>query len=219
MAAPPTGLLDVVFADSALIVLNKPAGLLSVPGRGADRQDCLIARVQSHYADALVVHRLDMATSGLMVVARGARVHRQLSMAFASREVAKRYVAIVDGHVVGSQPDEWQQIDLPLSADWPNRPRQKIDIEHGKPSQTHYRVLGYDAATDATRLELAPITGRTHQLRVHLQAMGRPIWGDQLYATADIAAKAPRLYLHASRLRLPHPETGETITWLSEPPF
>jgi tRNA pseudouridine32 synthase / 23S rRNA pseudouridine746 synthase len=211
--------LVVVFADPTLIVLNKPAGLLTVPGKGADKQDCLIGRVRCWSRDALVVHRLDMATSGLLVVARSRAIQRQLSIAFADRSVGKRYVAVVSGRVAASAGQDWQLIDLPVAPDWPNRPRQQVDAATGKPSQTLFRILGYDAATDATRLELAPQTGRTHQLRVHLLAIGHPIWGDQLYAPPSVQAKASRLLLHASRLCLPHPEAGEPMSWDCAPPF
>jgi tRNA pseudouridine32 synthase / 23S rRNA pseudouridine746 synthase len=212
--------LDIIFEDSALVVLNKPSGLLSVPGKGIDKQDCLSARVQVLYPEALTVHRLDMATSGLLVMARSVGVQRQLSLAFERRAVEKRYVAIVVGEVEAASPLlDWKLIDLRIGQDWLNRPRQKVDADHGKPSQTRYRVIGYDRATDTTRLVLAPITGRTHQLRVHLQAIGHEIVGDQLYAPPEVQAKADRLLLHASRLSLTHPVSGEPITWECPPPF
>ncbi len=216
-------LIDLVFEDSALLVLNKPSGLLSVPGKGADKQDCLSLRVQQLYPEALIVHRLDMATSGLLLMARSLAVQRLLSMAFASREVQKRYVAVVNGTVngqVNSDPlASWQLIDLPIAPDWPNRPIQKIDLQHGKPSQTQYRLLSYDVAIDTSRLELAPITGRTHQLRVHLQALGHPILGDALYASDAVLAKSNRLLLHASALHLTHPVSGDMMKFESPPPF
>jgi tRNA pseudouridine32 synthase/23S rRNA pseudouridine746 synthase len=216
----PAG-LDLVHADAHLLVIDKPAGLLSVPGRGADKQDCLSARVQHLYPDALVVHRLDMATSGLVLMARGAAMQRRLSAAFAQRQVAKRYVAVVAGRLDAplSESGGWALIDLPLAADWPNRPRRIVDPEHGKPSQTRWRVLDYDAACDATRLELEPITGRSHQLRVHLQALGHPILGDTLYGAADVQARAPRLLLHATMLQLAHPATGQPLACSSAVPF
>lgn len=209
--------LQIVYADDVVVVLDKPAGLLSVPGKGPDLQDCLSARVQSQYPDALIVHRLDMATSGLLVMARGPRVHRQLSGAFAARTVEKRYVAVVGGQLLPTH--EWHDIDLPIGPDWPQRPRQKVDTVGGKPSLTRYRIIGYDARADTTRLELAPLTGRTHQLRVHLQALGHAILGDRLYACPLIQAKSSRLLLHASRLSLAHPESGALMTWVSDPPF
>ncbi len=207
-------------ADAALLVLDKPAGLLSVPGRGADKQDCASTRAQALWPDALIVHRLDMATSGLLLMARGAAMQRTLSMAFESRTVHKRYVALVAGHLAPPARG-WGEIDLPLMSDWPKRPRQQVHAQ-GKPSQTRWRVLAHE--TDAqgrpqTRLELEPLTGRTHQLRVHLQAIGHPILGDALYADAPSLARSPRLLLHASRLALPHPQSGQALDLQSPPPF
>lgn len=215
--------IDLVHADDALLVLCKPAGLLAVPGRGAALQDCLARRVQRRFADALVVHRLDMATSGLIAMARGAAAQRVLGNAFARREVDKRYTAVVAGRLVATAGDGWGEIDLPLAANWPQRPRQKVDVELGKPSRTRYRVLGHDAtvrsAGHTTRVELHPLTGRTHQLRVHLMAIGHPIIGDALYAPPEICSLAPRLLLHASALGLPHPVHGGCLTFASAPPF
>jgi tRNA pseudouridine32 synthase / 23S rRNA pseudouridine746 synthase len=171
--------------------------------------------VQAQFSDALVVHRLDMATSGLMLLARGPDAQRRLSQAFARREVHKRYVAVVHGHVAPAQG----QIDLPLIADWPNRPRQKVDLAQGKPSLTRYRTLAVDAERNRTRLELEPVTGRGHQLRVHLLAIGHPILGDALYAPRDVVAFANRLLLHATALQFAHPATGETLCLESSVPF
>jgi tRNA pseudouridine32 synthase/23S rRNA pseudouridine746 synthase len=212
--------ISVLYADAALLVLDKPAGLLSVPGRGPDKQDCLSARVQRHYPDALIVHRLDMATSGLIVMARGAPAQRTLSQAFASRSVSKRYVAVVDGRLASPEPSPGL-IDLPIIVDWPRRPLRIIDHERGQPSVTYWRVLPHpDAtATNSTRLELEPVTGRSHQLRVHLQAMGHPILGDQLYASAVVQARASRLLLHACELALTHPASGAPLHFRSPPPF
>ena len=206
---------EPVHVDAYCIVAVKPSGLLSVPGRGEHGQDCLAARVQTEFADALVVHRLDMSTSGLMLFARGATAQRVLSAAFAARAVHKRYVAVVHGRVAEAQGE----IDLPLLADWPNRPKQKVDRDAGKPSLTRWRVLEHDAARGATRLELEPVTGRAHQLRVHLLAIGHPILGDALYAPPQVLAQADRLLLHASSLRLAHPVSGEQIALESAPPF
>jgi tRNA pseudouridine32 synthase/23S rRNA pseudouridine746 synthase len=210
MPMPP-----LVHVDDALIAADKPADLLSVPGRGPENADCLSARLQSVYADALIVHRLDMATSGLIVFGRGAEAQRSLSIAFAERRIAKRYVAIVAGLVA----DEAGEIDLPLIADWPNRPRQMVDRARGKPSRTRWRVLSRDTEHGRTRIELEPVTGRSHQLRVHLQAIGHPILGDTLYAPPATADASPRLLLHASRLQLPHPVDGRQLELLSPPPF
>lgn len=209
----------IIHADEHLIVADKPAGLLCVPGRGADKQDCLSARVQQHYPDALIVHRLDMATSGLCVLARGAGAQRRLSMAFAARSVQKRYVAVVQGRLQGLPDGAWSTIDLPLMPDWPNRPLSKVDPEHGKPSLTRWRVLTHDGAAGTTRLELEPVTGRSHQLRLHLQAIGHPILGDALYAPPPVQAMATRLLLHATAISLPHPATGEPLALESPVPF
>ena len=206
---------ECVHVDAQCIVAVKPSGLLSVPGRGEHGQDCLAARVQAEFADALVVHRLDMSTSGLMLFARGEVAQRALSAAFAAREVNKRYVAVVHGRIEPAQGE----IDLPLLADWPNRPKQKVDREAGKPSLTRWRVLAFDAERDATRLALEPVTGRAHQLRVHLLAIGHPILGDALYAPPDVLAQADRLLLHASSLRFTHPADGEQVAVESPAPF
>lgn len=212
--------LPLVHADRHLLVVDKPAGLLSVPGRGPGKQDCASARVHRGHPDALVVHRLDMATSGLLLMARGPAMQRALSLAFEQRRVGKRYLAMVAGHMEPSRDaGGWGGIDLPLAADWPNRPRQAVDWVHGRPSRTRWRVLGYDAARDATRVELEPVTGRSHQLRVHLMALGHPILGDSLYAPPAVRERAPRLLLHASVLELVHPATGERLRWCSPVPF
>ena len=202
-----------------MVAADKPSGLLCVPGRGEAGRDCLSARVQALYPDALIVHRLDMATSGLCVLARGADAQRTLSMAFAARAVHKRYVAVVHGHLQGPAGGGWSVIDLPLLADWPNRPLSKVDHDHGKPSVTRWRVLAHDEASDTTRLALEPVTGRSHQLRLHLQAIGHPILGDALYAPPAVQALAPRLLLHATAITLPHPATGEPLSLNSPVPF
>jgi tRNA pseudouridine32 synthase/23S rRNA pseudouridine746 synthase len=185
--------MRVVYADDRLVVVDKPPGLLSVPGR--TEPDCASARVQALYPDALVVHRLDQATSGLLLFARGAQAQRELSADFAERRVGKVYVAVVAGRLEGEGV-----IDLPLGADWPNRPRQQVDFKRGKPSQTRWRVLAHEGPD--TRLLLTPVTGRSHQLRVHLAHVGHPILGDALYAPPAVAAAGPRLLLHASELRV-----------------
>jgi tRNA pseudouridine32 synthase/23S rRNA pseudouridine746 synthase len=195
-----------VYIDDHLLVLDKPSGLLSVPGR--TEPDCLSARAQAEWPDARVVHRLDQATSGLFVMARGAEAQRRLGLAFEKRRVHKTYVAVVEGRV---RADEGE-ITLPLIVDWPNRPRQVVDAVNGRPAQTFWRVL---ARTDARSLvELRPVTGRSHQLRVHLQAIGHPIVGDDLYGHAG-----PRLLLHATALDLPHPAEDRRLELHSLAPF
>ena len=217
----PAGVLYVLHADDALIVVDKPAGLLCVPGRGPQGADCLARRVQAHWPDALVVHRLDMATSGLVAFARGHAAQRCLGRAFAAREVDKRYVAVVGGLLAAPGGDGgWGEIALPLAADWPRRPRQCVDADGGKPSLTRWRVLAHDAAAGTTRLELRPVTGRTHQLRVHLQALGHPIVGDALYGPlVGTAAPPSRLRLHAAWLAFAHPAHGGRVAFVSDVPF
>ncbi|RYF81573.1 MAG: RluA family pseudouridine synthase [Comamonadaceae bacterium] len=215
----PDDSVKLLHEDAHLLVLDKPAGLLCVPGRGADKQDCLSARVQRRWPEALVVHRLDMGTSGLVLMARDAQTQRALSEAFAARQVWKRYEAIVDG--CADEP-HWQTIDAPMMADWPRRPLQKIDPA-GKPSLTRWRTLalrrGSDGAPTASHLLLEPQTGRTHQLRLHLAHIGHAILGDALYADARVQAMAPRLMLHAAVLQLRHPVTGAALRVESPVPF
>lgn len=217
-SASTAGDLEFLYVDDDLLILNKPPGLLSVPGKGPDKQDCLSQRVQDRFSDALVVHRLDMATSGLLVMARGAAAQRKLNHAFASRTVQKRYVAVVYGKL-RTDADVWQVIDLPIVVDWPNRPLRIIDRQRGQPSVTRFRVLSFDAATNTTRVELEPVTGRSHQLRVHLQALGHPILGDSLYATPPVIALSLRLQLHACALDFEHPATGEPLHFEYPPDF
>jgi tRNA pseudouridine32 synthase/23S rRNA pseudouridine746 synthase len=213
MAALPD--LELLHVDDHLIVAVKPSGLLAVEGRGEAGRDCLSARVQAKFADALIVHRLDMATSGLMMFGRGAQAQRELSIAFERREIHKRYMAVVQGRVADAQGE----IDLPLIADWPNRPMQMVDRERGKPSLTRYRVIDVDAPPDTTRVELEPVTGRAHQLRVHLLAIGHPILGDALYAPPEVQTRADRLMLHATSLRFAHPITAQPLQFESSAPF
>jgi len=210
----PNDSLDLIFRDASLLVINKPAGLLAVPGRGADKQDCMASRVQVEFPDALVVHRLDMATSGLLLFARGVAMQCRLSHLFRERLIAKRYVAVV----AGSLEPPTGEIDLPLVGDWPNRPLQRVDFKTGKPSLTRYRLLEHDACTNTSRVELEPVTGRTHQLRVHMAAIWHPILGDALYGE-NAGGKAERLLLHAYSLSFAHPLSGELLTMVSEPPF
>ena len=211
---PPTGQLPVIFADDWLIVANKPPGLLSVPGRGEDKQDCLATRVQAEFADALIVHRLDMSTSGLLVLARGEAMQRHFFKLFRERQVDKRYLAVVAGQVA----EEGGEIDLPIICDWPNRPRQKVDFQIGKPSLTRFRVLDRDPQADTTRLALEPVTGRSHQLRVHLAALGHPILGDDL-SGGEATGRADRLLLHALDLAFVHPATQLPVEFHCQPDF
>lgn len=201
-----------LYEDESLVAIDKPAGLLSVPGRGEANRDCVAVRVQAELPDALVVHRLDQATSGVMLFARGADAQRALSIAFAERRVAKRYEAVVHGLV----SDNDGEIDLPLLTDWPSRPRQMVDHQRGKPSLTRWSVLSRDAAAGTSRVQLEPVTGRSHQLRVHLASIGHAIVGDTLYAPPP---HAPRLMLHACELRLPHPADTRTLVIASALPF
>jgi tRNA pseudouridine32 synthase/23S rRNA pseudouridine746 synthase len=204
----------ILHADDALIVASKPAGLPAVPGRADGLQDCFAARIAAQWPDALVVHRLDMATSGLMLFARGKAAQRALSIAFAERRVHKRYVAVVDG--VLPLDGAWRTIELPLMADWPNRPRQKVDLVDGKPSVTRYRAVAHEAL--GTRVALEPVTGRSHQLRVHLMAIGCSIVGDPLYGTAADGLQA-RLLLHACEVEVVHPVSGRVVRFEEAAPF
>jgi tRNA pseudouridine32 synthase/23S rRNA pseudouridine746 synthase len=196
--------------DAALLVVDKPAGLLAVPGRGPDKQDCLIARLQRRWPQALTVHRLDEATSGLMVFALDAAAQRALGRAFERREVSKRYTAVVHGRPA----EDAGEIALPIGLHWPDRPRRRIDAA-GQPALTRWTLRAHDATT--SRLVLEPLTGRTHQLRVHLAAIGHPIVGDRLYGPEPPAA--PRLLLHASALAFTHPTSGTPQRFEAEAPF
>ncbi len=215
----------LLHVDEALIVAVKPAGLLAVPGRGPDKQDCLSSRIQQAYPDALVVHRLDRDTSGLICFARGATAQRTLSMAFANRHTSKEYVALVRGQL--PIKTTWELIDLPLILDWPNRPISKVDHVIGKPSQTRWQARDVYPDRNQTRVALIPITGRSHQLRVHLAAIGHPIIGDPLYGESpceerrrdDVSITPSRMFLHSSKLSLPHPLSGKTMNFASDADF
>ena len=198
-----------LFEDAHLLVLEKPSGLLSVPGRGPDKQDCLSKRVQAVYPEALIVHRIDQDTSGLLLMARGIEAQRRLQRLFENRQIDKRYVAVVAGHPQAAPIDRsgWSQIEGSILLDWERRPVHIIHPD-GKPSQSRWRTLAQGNATSL--LELEPVTGRTHQLRVHLQSIGHPILGDSLYAPPEWRARSPRLLLHARDLAFVHPFTGET---------
>ncbi|MCA8899962.1 MAG: RNA pseudouridine synthase [Hyphomonas sp.] len=210
---PPRGPLTIVHADTHLIVIDKPSGLLSVPGRGPDKADCAVARVEAEFPGALTVHRLDMATSGLLMLARSKEMQAALSGLFERGEVEKAYIA----NVWGTPHPPAGEIDLPLITDWPNRPRQMVDHDTGKPSLTRYDVSG--THPHGARLTLTPLTGRSHQLRVHMAEAGHPILGDELYAHDAARTAAPRLCLHAARLAFTHPATGQRVDLASPCPF
>ncbi len=208
----------VVHSDAWLVVLNKSSGLLSVPGIGPEKADCLAVRAAVQFSGARIVHRLDRDTSGLIVLARDGETHRALSMQFEARTVHKRYCALVAGHPIHDSGT----IDLPLTKDFDRAPRQKVDLEHGRASVTHYQVIDRLHTADHTpiaRLSLTPTTGRSHQLRVHLLTIGHAILGDDLYATEAIRACALRLCLHADQLVFTHPATGERFASDSPAPF
>ena len=210
--APPRDPLRILHADHEIVVLDKPAGLLSVPGKGAHLADCLLARVTAAFPTALLVHRLDRDTSGVMVFALSPHAQRHLGLQFEKRQMKKTYVARVAGRLgpkVGT-------VDLPLIVDWPNRPRQKVCFETGKPAVTEWRVLRHGAGE--TRVRLMPKTGRSHQLRVHMRALGHPILGDPFYASGP-ARDFPRLMLHAEALRLRHPDGGAGVRFRAKAPF
>jgi tRNA pseudouridine32 synthase / 23S rRNA pseudouridine746 synthase len=210
--APGAG-LHVLHEDAHILVLDKPSGLLSVPAKPPGPQDCLHARAVAAYPDALLIHRLDMETSGVTVFARSRLAQRHLNWQFERRQVRKTYIARVAGRVA----EESGRIDLPLIADWPNRPRQMVCPARGKSAVTDWRVLAREAA--ATRLELRPLTGRSHQLRVHCRSLGHPILGDPFYAGPDALAAAPRLQLHAAALGFRHPDGGAWVEFVCAVPF
>lgn len=205
--------ISLLYADEELLVVVKPPFLLSVPGRGPEKADCLVSRLAAEHGEVLAVHRLDWETSGLLVLARNKQAHRALSIQFQQREVSKHYTAVVYGHVTA----ERGEVDLPLIVDWPNRPRQHVNFETGKPSLTHWQLL--ERGEKRSRLLLTPITGRSHQLRVHMLSIGHPILGDQLYSEGEARAMAERLLLHSTSLGFRHPVTGETLAFESAPPF
>lgn len=211
---PPTNpYLEIVAQDDEIVVLNKPSGLLSVPGKAKEHADCLQTRVQRVFPSATVVHRLDMATSGLMVMALNKPAHRHISKQFELRETSKTYQAIVFGEV---QQDSGE-INLPLICDWPNRPKQMVDHERGKNALTYWQVV--ERRSDSTRVELKPVTGRSHQLRVHMLSMQHPIIGDRLYAHTKALQMANRLNLHAMFLSFRHPVTEQKLQFKSAVPF
>lgn len=209
---PPHDPLDLLHDDAQILAVNKPAGLLSVPGRGAHLADCLSARIQLVFPEALVVHRLDRDTSGVMVFALTPHAQRFLSMQFEQRLSRKIYVA----RLAGQLTPKTGTVDLPLIVDWENRPRQMVCHDTGKAAQTDWRVQRFEGET--TRVRLMPKTGRTHQLRVHMQALGHPILGDPLYATGA-AAEYDRMMLHSEELRIKHPDSGIFMKFRVKVPF
>lgn len=211
--APPPGPPVVLHEDDDILVVAKPSGLLSTPGKGAEHADCLISRLNALYPEATLVHRLDCATSGIMVFARNRAAHRHLGLQFERRKLAKSYVARVWGTVEGEEG----VIDKPLCCDWPNRPRQMVDFENGRAALTRWRVE--DREPNATRVRLLPETGRSHQLRVHMADLGHPILGDALYAEDAPFEAASRLQLHAETLTIHHPDGGARMTFSDPCPF
>lgn len=209
---PPQDPLEVLHEDGHIVAVNKPSGLLSVPGKGDHLADCLMVRVQAVFPDALLVHRLDRDTSGVIVFALTAHAQRSLSMQFEKRSTKKSYVARVKGRLA----EKTGTVDLPLIVDWPNRPLQKVCHETGKPATTDWRVLKQTG--DETRVRLAPKTGRSHQLRVHMLALGHPILGDPLYAS-ETTSDHDRLMLHSEELRINHPESGKGMSFRAKAPF
>ncbi len=208
--APPLNpYLTILYQDEDILVLDKPAELLTVPGKAIEHRDSLQFRVQRVFPTATIVHRLDMATSGILIMALNKPAHVHLSRQFENRLTSKTYFARVFGHVKG----ESGEIDLPLICDWPNRPKQIVDHKHGKPSQTHWQVVQRDAKS--TLVKLTPITGRSHQLRVHMLALGHPILGDRLYAHEEAKVNNPRLCLHAQMHEFSHPVSGVKLRFES----
>ncbi|GFE49156.1 RNA pseudouridine synthase [Roseobacter cerasinus] len=210
--SPPQDPLVILHEDAEVLLVDKPAGLLSVPGKGPELADCLLSRIQAAFPDALLVHRLDRDTSGVMIFALTRHAQRHLGLQFEKRMTQKTYVA----RVWGVPAQKTGTVDLPLIVDWPNRPLQKVDHETGKPAQTDWRVLKDEGET--ARVRLQPKTGRSHQLRVHMMALGHPILGDPFYATGA-ARDFPRLMLHSQELRFKHPQGGRSMKIRTNPPF
>lgn len=206
-------MIHLLYQDASILVADKPHDLLSVPGRAPDNRDCLLSRLQADFPTARIVHRLDCATSGVMVLALDADSHRHLSRQFQERQIGKQYIA----HIHGRIEDDKGQVNLPLRCDWENRPKQIVDHAAGKTALTHWRILHRQA--DYTRVQLTPVTGRSHQLRVHMQQLGHPILGDRFYAHPEALAAADRLLLHALQLELTHPVSGERLSFQAPCPF
>ncbi len=203
---PPHTTLHILFQDEHLLVVNKPAGLLSVPGNSPEKQDCMVSRCTAEFGEIHIAHRLDMSTSGIIAFARSKDAVRSMNKLFAERKVQKTYIAVVDGLLENDKGE----IHAPLMVDWSKRPKQKID-DQGKPSCTHYQVISRDVKENTSRVELTPITGRSHQLRVHMMSLGHAILGDEFYASDEVFAKSDRLLLHATQLAFIHPITNQPI--------
>ncbi|OHU88430.1 MULTISPECIES: bifunctional tRNA pseudouridine(32) synthase/23S rRNA pseudouridine(746) synthase RluA [Pseudoalteromonas] len=212
-APPRDPYLEILYQDDHMLVINKPSGLLTVPGKDPKHADSAISRVNTVFPNARIVHRLDMATSGVLCLAMSKAAHRFLSIQFQDRLTNKHYIARIHGKLA----QQSGSVDLPLICDWPNRPKQMVCHDTGKPSLTHFEVLNYEQ--HATRVKLTPITGRSHQLRVHMLSLGHVILGDRLYAKDKALAAAPRLQLHAEMLQICHPDTGQMMTFNAPVPF
>lgn len=211
---PPTHpWLDIIYQDNDIVVLNKPAGLLSVPGKALEHRDCLELRVRRALPSVRVVHRLDMATSGLIVMALNKPAQVALNQQFAARTVKKSYVAVIFGQLQQASGS----VELPLRCDWPNRPKQMVDHQEGKPALTHFEVI--EQFAESTRVRLFPVTGRSHQLRVHMLSLGHPIQGDRLYGEPLAVTRASRLQLHAETLEFAHPIHGQIMQFKLPAPF
>lgn len=211
---PPQHALQIIYEDDDLVIIDKPAGLLSVPGRLPEHHDSAYLRVVAMYPEARITHRLDMATSGILLFAKHRDAEVAVSKMFQARQVKKLYVALVQGEI-----DLAGQVDLPLITDWENRPRQMVHFELGKPAQTFYERVDYDAQTDISRVHLTPITGRSHQLRVHMQAIGHPITGDKIYHPNPAQSPLGRMALHARDLEFKHPFHGNEVIVHAAAPF
>eukprot|EP00439_Symbiodinium_sp_Y106_P090051 s1_g2587.t1 len=211
--APPQGPLKVMHQDEHILVLSKPSGLLTVPGKPAAHADCLEARVHEHFPTASIVHRLDMDTSGVIVMAMTRDAHRHLGLQFEKRKTEKTYIA----RVWGEMSEDAGTINAPIITDWPNRPKQMIDFDNGRPAETRWQVLGREKG--ATRVALHPLTGRSHQLRLHMESLGHPILGDNIYAPDAAFEAADRLQLHSTSLTLHHPNGGKRVTFTDHCPF
>lgn len=210
---PPGGLLEILYEDKEIVVLNKPSGLLHVPGKDARLFDCLEYRALKIWSTASIIHRLDLDTSGVVVIGLNKKAHANVAMQFEKRTTQKTYIA----RVWGVMAEDKGHIDLPLATDWERKPRQRVDFEKGRSAQTDWEVIAREE--NATRVRLFPRTGRTHQLRVHMLSLGHPILGDRFYAEGDALKAADRLQLHAEELRFKHPVSGELCIFTARCPF